>query len=194
MPYTIIQFNYTPQKNKKIFKDNFKSAEDILMETIEIKCTGKSILYLSRKNSKLVNHNLKINLSSRTFNKLYIISSFQQDFQFQINEEVFHTSKINSKLTPKDIENLLYTMVYEEYYKGDSDEALDILINSLKDKYLIKLAINSFTAKERQRCVDMLLRAAHNRKIKLQPRIWVKARLKEGSRIEAMSFCEPRSW
>jgi hypothetical protein len=61
---------------------------------------------------------------------------------------------INSKLTDKDIENLLHTLIYEEYYKGNSDKALDILINSLKDKYLVKLVTNSFTAKERQRCAD----------------------------------------
>lgn len=180
VPHTIIQFNYTPQKHKIILKDNFKSEENTLMEIIEVKCVGKSILYLSRKDLKLDNDNLKINLLSKTFNKFYIISSCQENFQFHINEEVFDTSKINSKLTTKDIENLLYTLVYEEYYKGNSDEALDILINSLKDKYLIKLAINSFTAKERQRCVDMFFRAAHNRKIKLQPRIWAKARLMEG--------------
>jgi hypothetical protein len=180
VPYTIIQFNYTPQKDKMLSKDNFKWEENTLIGIIEVNCTGKSILYLSRKNSKLVDDNLRVDLLSKTFNKFYIISSCHEDFQFKINEQVFYSSMINSKLTDKDIENLLYTLIYEEYYKGNSDKALDILINSLKDKYLVKLVTNSFTAKERQRCADILLRAAHNRKMKLQKRLWVKARFMEG--------------
>lgn len=72
VPHIIIQFNYTPEKHKIILKDNFKSEENTLMEIIEVKCVGKSILYLSRKDLKLDNDNVKINLLSKTFNKFYL--------------------------------------------------------------------------------------------------------------------------
>lgn len=169
--HNVIEFNYKPTENR-------------LMDEVEINCPGKYILFLSRRNSSLAPDKLKVKLLSVTFNMFYIISSWDEEFQFQVNGEIFETSKINSWLTTKDVENLFYDLVYEEYYKGNLTTALDILINSLKDKYLIRTVIDSFTAKERQRCIDILLKAAHNRKLKLAPKLWVKTRLFEGQLSE----------
>lgn len=163
-----------------IFKHNIKSVENSLKEVVNVTSKGNSILYLTKKNSRLFNDKLNINLLSKTYNKFYIISTGVENFKFEINEETFNSSIINEKISQKDIENLLYTLVYEKYYQGNSDEALDILINSIKDKYLINLIINSFTSKERQQCEDILLKAAHNRKINLKPRTWGSSRLLEG--------------
>ncbi|MHC1682828.1 MAG: hypothetical protein AB6733_07765 [Clostridiaceae bacterium] len=164
-----------------IFKHNVKSVENSLKEVVNIESKGNSILYLTKKNSKIASDKLNINLLSKNYNKFYIISTSAENFKIQINDEIFNSSIINEEISQKDLENLLYTLVYEKYYQGKSDEALDILINSIKDKYLINLIINSFTSQERQQCEDILLKAAHNRKINLKSRIWVMPRLMNGT-------------
>jgi hypothetical protein len=161
------------------FNTYFKSIEYISKETIHIKCEGKSILHLTKRNLRLEKDNLNTNLY-KSNNKFYIISPQSEEFEFTINDEVFNSKKIKRELTPLDVKNLLYTLSYEKYYSGNAEEALDILRLSLRDKYLSKLALNAFTAKERRRCADVLLNACHNRKLKLQQRMWTPARMVEG--------------
>lgn len=228
--YTIIQFNYIPQKDKddsveqehfiellqrhepmitdidalieKIrgtrnliearkvvyqylpkLKESFKSLEDISHETMNINCEGKSIIYLTRKNSIQENDNLNTNLS-KSINKFYIISSQNEKFQFKINDDIYKSSDIKSELTSLDVKDLLYYLAYKEYWVGNTDKALDILSISLKDRYLTKLALNAFTLKEREYCKEMLLMAAHNRKVRLKSGAWVWARMIDGIKEE----------
>lgn len=162
-----------------ILKERFKDLEDISSETIDINCEGKSILYLTRGSSRLENDNLNTNLS-KSINKFYIISHKDEEFQFKINDGIFSSLDIKRELTPLDVKNLLYGLTYEEYCRGNTTEALNILSISLKDKYLSKLALNAFTSKERENYKELLLKAAHNKKVKLKPRIWTAARLIEG--------------
>ena len=89
------------------------------------------------------------------------------------------------EITSLDIKNFLYDLAYEKYYRGNTTEALDILSISLKDKYLTKLILNAFTAKERENCKGMLLKAAYNKKVKLKPGVWTGARLIDGLKIES---------
>jgi hypothetical protein len=171
-PYTVIEFNYKPPKDKNL--------ENNVKDTVDVKCPEKFILFLNRKNTSLVNDNLKVNLFTITYNKFYILSPGTEGFHFEINDEVFDSSSIKSQLTPNDVLNLFYALALEEYCKGNSIQALDILTICLKDKYLIKSVLNAFTSKERQACTEVLQRSAHNRKIKLGPKLWAKARLLEG--------------
>jgi hypothetical protein len=165
------------------FKECFKSLDGMSYENMNINCEGKSIIYLTRKNSRLESDNLSIN-PSKSINKFYIISCKDEEFQFKINNETYRSSDIKTELTSLDIKNLLYDLAYEKYYRGNSAEALDILSISLKDKYLTKLVLNGFTAKERENCKGILLKAAHNKKVKLKPRVWTAARLIEGIKAE----------
>jgi hypothetical protein len=230
IPYTIIQFNYTPPKDKNVltdkihlmevfdknqaitgysdefiekikktnnlmeareaayeylsmFKDYFKIVEHISAETIHIKCEGKSILYLTRKSLRLEKDSLNTNLY-KSINRFYIISPQSEEFEFTVNDEVFDSSKIKRTLTSLEVKSLMYALAYENYYNGNAEKALDILSLSLRDKYLSRLILNSFTAKERQRCSEVLLLASHNKKLKLQSRMWTPARLAEGEIID----------
>lgn len=230
IPCTVIQFNYTPPKDKNvltdkiylmevfernqsiadytnefiekikktnslieareaayeylsIFKDYFKIVEHISAETIHIKCEGKSILYLTRKSLRLEKDNLNTNLY-KSINRFYIISPQSEEFKFTVNEEVFDSSKIKRTLTTLEVKSLLYALAYENYNNGNAEKALDILSLSLRDKYLSRLILNAFTAKERQKCSEVLLLASHNKKLKLQTRLWTPARLAEGEIID----------
>lgn len=169
-----IIYQYLPK-----FNEDFKSTEGISHETIDINCEGKSILYLTKRNSRLVSDNLNANLS-KSINKFYIISFKDEEFLFKINSEIYNSTDIKKELTSIDAKNLLYNLVYEEYYMGNTYEALDIINISLKDKYLSKLVLNAFTGKERENCKEMLFKAAHNKKVKLKSRVWTSARLTEG--------------
>lgn len=163
-----------------IFKHNLKSIEDITNIMFYVNSENSSILYLTNNTSKLAKDSLNVNILSRTANKFYIMHPSNDEFQFQVNDEVYETSNIKSKFTEKDMENLLYAMSYEEYYKGNTSEAIDILENLIQDKYLVKLTLDAFTAKERQKAVDTLFIAAHNRKIKTAPKKWSESRFIEG--------------
>lgn len=171
-------YQYLPK-----FNEDFKSIEGISHETIEINCEGKSILYLTKRNSRLVSGNLNTNLS-KSINKFYIISPKDEEFQFTVNNNIYNSSDIKNELTSIDVKNLLYNLAYEEYCKGETHEALDILSISLKDKYLTKLVFNAFTAKERENCKEILLRAAHNKKVNIKHRMWASVRLLEGIKAE----------
>lgn len=228
--YIVIQFNYTPTKDKEIsvkqrhfievlqvrksminyiddlieninktsnllesrkivyqylpkFNEIFKSIEGISHETIDIKCENQSILYLTKRNSRLVINNLNTSLFE-SINKFYIINPKDEEFQFTINNVAYSSKDIKKELTAIDIKNFLYNLAYEEYCVGKASEAFDILSISLKDKYLTKIIFNAFTAKERENCKEVLLRAAHNKKVKIRPRIWKAARLIEGIKRE----------
>lgn len=163
-----------------IFTHNFKAVENISINKIKLHCPGGSILYMTKRNSRLDSNFLDTNLSSKAENKFYLIYPSKDDFTFKIDDKTYSTSKIKSRLTVKHIEDLLNTLAYEEYYKGNSSMALDILEKSLKDKYLATSILNAFTAKERQKCTDTLLAAAHNKKITIAPRLWGTARLLNG--------------
>jgi hypothetical protein len=163
-----------------IFKHNLKSVEDISNIMFYVNCENSSILYLTNNTSKLAKDNLNVNILSRTTNKFYIIHPSNDEFQFQANGESYETSRIKGKITEKNMKNLLYAMSYEEYYKGNTSEAIDILEKLIKDKYLVKLTLDAFTAKERQKATDTLFIAAHNRKIKTAPKKWAVSRLMEG--------------
>lgn len=173
-----IVYQYLPK-----FNEDFKSIEGISHETIDIKCENKSILYLTKRNSRLVINNLNTSLF-KSINKFYIISPKDEEFKFTINNVSYSSEDIKKELADIDIRNFLYNLAYEEYCMGKASEALDILNISLKDKYLAKLIFNAFTAKERENCKEVLLRAAHNKKIKIKPRIWTAARLLEGIKAE----------
>jgi hypothetical protein len=161
---SVIQFNYTPPNDEKI---------------INIMCEGKTILYLTRQGIRLEQDSLATSLAN-SFNKFYIISTSDEEFEFKINEDIIHSSKLKSVLTSLDIKSLQYAVAYEQYLKGNAVEAIDILNYSLKDKYLTRLVLNAFTAKEREKSTEILLKAAHNKKVQLQPRRWINARLVEG--------------
>jgi hypothetical protein len=167
-------YEYLPK-----FNESFKSIEGISQETIDINCEGKSIIHLTKRNSRLEVDNLNTNLS-KSINKFYIINSKDEEFQFTINNEIYSSKDIKMELTSIDVKNLLYNLAYEEYCMGNTCEALDILSISLKDKYLTKLVLNAFTAKERENCKEMLLTAAHNKKVKIKLGIWTTARLIDG--------------
>lgn len=167
-------YQYLPK-----FRECFKSLEDTSNETIEINCEGKSIVYLSKKDSRLERDNLMMNLS-KSINKFYILSAKEEEFEFKINNEMYKSSDVTNELTSPDVNNLLYYLGYEKYYQGNSNEALDILSISLKDKYLSKLVMNSFTPKECESCKELLLKAAHNKKVKFEPKAWTRVRFIEG--------------
>jgi hypothetical protein len=167
-----------------IFKHNLKSVEDITNIMFYISCENSSILYLTNNTSKLAKDSLNTNILSRYSNKFYIIHPSNDEFQFQVNGESYETSKIKRRITEKDMANLLYALSYEEYYKGNTGEAIDILEKLAKDKYLVKLTLDAFTAKERQKATDTLFIAAHNRKIKTAPKKWSVLRLMEGPIID----------
>lgn len=163
-----------------IFMHNFKAVENMSSDKIEIKCDGREILCFSNRATKLDKDYLKVNIAAKGQNCFYIISQGTEDFKFIVNDESYTSSNIKGELSPRQLQSLLYTLSFEEYYKGNSDRAVDILVSSLKDRYLSKTILNSFTAKERQKCTDTLCTAAHNRKLKLSGRTWAESRLKEG--------------
>lgn len=167
-------YQYLPK-----FKEQFKVIEDKSSETIDINCEGKSIVYLSKKESRLENDNLSINVL-KSINRFYILSAKEKEFEFNVNGKVYKSSDIKDELIPSEVSNLLYYLAYNAYCKGNSAEALEILSLSLKDRYLSKQVLNSFTPKERESCKKLLLKSVRNRKIELEPKVWTKARLVEG--------------
>jgi hypothetical protein len=171
---TVVKFNYNPPKKEKI------SAGTKPATTISIQSIGKEILYLTRTSSRLGSDSLEVNLSSWTYNYFYIIAEGVDDFEYTVNDAIYNSSTIKSNITERQLKNLLYTLCYEEYCKGNSEKTVDILSGNLKDSYLYKLTLNSFTARERERCKDSLFRAARNRKLKLGPKTWAVSRFMQG--------------
>lgn len=157
---------------------------------IEIQCEGKSILNFTRNEINFHKGNLKVFPKGNSKNKIYIINPGEEEFEFKINGEIFNSTNIKSKLTPMDIESLLYAGAYFQYRIGNSRKALDILRRSLRDKYLTKTVVEAFTAEERINCLNLLSSAVHNRKISIQPKIWGEPRFMEG-KIEDEVF-EPK--
>jgi hypothetical protein len=178
---TVVKFNYNTQKDVE---------EDVSHAEVEVRCEGKEILYYTRRNTGLGRDSLKVSITLKARNYFYILSPGKDDFVFQINNQQYYSSKIKCEITEKQIENLLYALCYEEYSRGNSDRARDILVTSLADRYLSKNIINSFTTRERQSCMGLLFKAAHKRKVKVGPRIWKPSRLMEGTLSEGEVLTE----
>ena len=172
VPCTVVKFNYNLQKN---------TVDSISGTKIEIQCHGKEMLYYARVNTELDRDFLKVIIAIKARNYFYVLSPGKEDFEFRINNSNYSTADIKSEITKKQVENFLYALCYEEYSRGNSDRARDILIESLGDRYLGKTIINSFTTGERQRCTELLFKAAHNRKVRVAPRRWMTARMMEGT-------------
>jgi hypothetical protein len=166
--------------NSGFLQEDAKEPEGL----IEINSPGSILIHITKKALKTCKDDLKIKLSTKTSNKFYIVYPSSERSQFTINGENYNFSKIKGNLTDKDIENLLYGLAYEEYAKGDNSKALDIITTTLKDKYLAKLIFEAFTANERQRCRDILLSAALNKKANIQPKVWAEVRKLEGNLSE----------
>ncbi len=171
--FIVIRFNYNLPSNNSFDENNSPK--------INIQCTGSTILYMTRKSSILNKDALNINLSVKAENKFYIIHPTKEPFSFTIDGTEYSTLKMKSPLTAKQLEDLLYTLAYEEYSKGNSYTALNILRKSLNDKYLTDLLLNAFTVKERQSCTDALLAAAHNRRLTISPKLFGESRLLQGT-------------
>lgn len=175
--FIVIRINYNLAGNNSSSENNYTSK-------INVQCDGSSILYMTRKSSMLNKDTLSINLSRKNENNFYIIHQTKEPFSFTIDGTEYSTLKMKSPLTAKQLEDLLYTLAYEEYREGNSYTALNILQKSLKDKYLTDLLLNAFTVKERQSCTDALQAAAHNRRLTISPRLLGESRLLQGTLSE----------
>lgn len=162
-----------------VVKLNFSNSTEEL-EPVTITSLGQSILFRSNSWSNLEKDKLEIHITSKCKTHIFLINSSSSDYQFLVNNNTIHTKNITNNLSANDIFNLLYSLSYEEYKKGNSFLAFKILSKSLMDKYLCRCVLNAFTPKEREKCALTLYFAMNNKKIKLEPNKIKNSRLLQG--------------
>lgn len=85
--------------------------------------------------------------------------------KFQVLEVLKGTKSLPEgykEISEEDLENFLYQMAYEAYYRGNQEFAYDCLAN-LGDKYAVDLISEAFTSEERAEAVKFLLATAYGK-------------------------------
>ena len=148
-----------------IWKRQYETVASCIPESIIIEAEKSDILYITRNNTKLSSDKLDMNYLDKYKNQFYIVLDTNTT-EFYINHEEYKVSDIKeSKIRKESLNNMLYGLAYEYYYKGDTDIAIDIL-QDLKDKTLIDNVLNAFTFEEKQECRDALSKAIYDNSVR----------------------------
>jgi von Willebrand factor type A domain len=151
----------------EIFSHNYEILSTMAAEKVRIETDKESqILYLTNKNTKLEEGVLELDFLSKIKNQFFIITE-DEDTVITLNDDVVNVKDITGKVNSSSLNNLLYSLVYEYYYKGLADESLDIAHHSLHDKAIIDNHMKAFTAKERQDHTNFLESAIFQNKNRL---------------------------
>jgi len=130
----------------EIFSHNYEILSDMVSECVEIGTQLNDVLYLTPNNTTLKNGDVQLRFLNKTKNQFFIICD--SEFVFSINGESVSSETITKKIPKASLRNFYYAYAYEKYYAGESDVALDCLIQT-GDKGLIDRLLNAFTSDER---------------------------------------------
>ncbi|NLM34563.1 MAG: hypothetical protein GX206_03905 [Clostridiales bacterium] len=170
--YTLVKFNCNLPKAAS-------EANNVREQFIEVKTEGKEtiIVFLKKESFCLEREYLRKELSLGEKSRIFILLPKEERKNFKINEQSYNPNKITGKISEKQLEDFLYKLAYIYYSKGDSKSCIEVLYYNLKDRYLVNTVMNSFTVKERKRCMDLLKLAGDGKKIKFNGRVWKPARM-----------------
>lgn len=157
--YTLVKFNCNLPKAAS-------EANNVREQFIEVKTEGKEtiIVFLKKESFCLEREYLRKELSLGEKSRIFILLPKEERKNFKINEQSYNPNKITGKISEKQLEDFLYKLAYIYYSKGDSKSCIEVLYYNLKDRYLVNTVMNSFTVKERKRCMDLLKLAGDGKK------------------------------
>lgn len=154
------------------FKHNYERINDLLMDKINIRvsCADAYILYISSKNTKLtMSNSIEISRINKTKNQFFII--LPRDIELN-NIEVFindnsveFPKNVKNKENPSTINNFMYALAYENYYKGNRQFALDLLGN-VCDKKLIDELLKAFSYDEVEKFTKLLRKSIFDNSVR----------------------------
>ena len=151
---------------KDIWERQYKIVSECVPEKIKIDILDNDgdVLYLTRNNTKLSKNTIEMSYLDKWKNQFFVIVPENSKIKvaYKDSETIIDVDKVSTpKLRHDTVDNFLYALAYEKYYNGNTDEALDILME-LKDKNMIDAQLKAFTSLERQEYQDKLQNAIYN--------------------------------
>lgn len=134
----------------EIFGNNYKRIQGLGAILYECESDGADFYYRDDNTFAFKSNKIKLYTSDK----------------FQVLEVLKGTKNLAEgykEISDKDLEDFLYQMAYEAYYRGNQEFAYDCLA-SLGDKYAAELLLKSFTSEERANAVKTLLAMAYGKK------------------------------
>lgn len=137
----------------KIITEDIERISSLNVAKLDVVSEGNEILYISNKFNKLVDNEIRLKLLDEKKNQIVIIGD--DEFEFEINGNVYQSKDIKSKITARTLNPLYYAYAYQKYYLGDRELCLDILAKNVRDKYLVDEQFKAFTYDE---CMDFMIK------------------------------------
>jgi hypothetical protein len=149
-----------------IFSHTYEILSDMVVEKLNIHVSESAeILYLTSKNTKYTHDALQLDFLNKVKNQFFFVVD-SEDAVISINDTEIRVSDVTGKIPKPTLNNFFYSMVYELYYLGRADEALDIMAHNIRDKAFIDQHIKAFTANERQEYMETVNKAIFNNKLR----------------------------
>jgi len=139
-----------------IFENNFERITGSRVESIDINAHGADVFYLTRNFCKTSIALMKLSKLDKEKNQFFLVGQQDCDFTFEYNGQTYNSKDIKEKSSDPTMTNLLYAMVYSNYYIGARRESLDVLAKNLLDKHLIDSHMAAFTRDEVATHVELL--------------------------------------
>ena len=155
------------EEYKDIWERQYKIVSGCIPDRVKIEVLDNDgdIVYLTRNNTKLAKKVMEMGYLDKWKNQFFVVCPEDtNEIKVTHNDEVevFDISNMKATKLRKDTTtNFLYALAYENYYNGNTDGALDILME-LRDKNMIDAQLNAFTSAERQEYQDKLQSAIFN--------------------------------
>lgn len=140
----------------EIFARTRTVLNDMIVQRIEVDAPLRDILYLSGRAMRLQSDSMVLNFVDKKKNQFIFILDSVND---EVSIDGVTLSPVGAKsATEATLNNFFYAYASELFYRGDSELALKILAENVRDKDAVDGLMNAFTADERQKYGDRLRR------------------------------------
>lgn len=124
-------------------------SSGLVASSIQVNSEGNEILYASKITS-LQSDSLSLNRLDKEKNRIYVIVEDSSSI-ISINGSDYSLSDIQ-QIAQKDdatmVADFFFAYADQLYYHGHRQEALDIIVNNAKDRYIANMMVNAFTNDE----------------------------------------------
>ncbi|MCM1220812.1 MAG: hypothetical protein NC548_40625, partial [Lachnospiraceae bacterium] len=130
-----------------IFSKNYEITSELVLEKVEVSSSADCILYLTRKSVVSSDGVFTTRALDKSKNQFIFLGKDEQDFNFFYDGVQYSTADLPN-IPTQSIKPITYAIAYVQYYNGNRKQAISILANQLKDKFLVDQAQNAFTYDE----------------------------------------------
>ncbi len=131
-----------------IFSRNFERISEVVFEGVDIITSEEnSVIYLTRSFTKMEQGGIKLSRLDKRKNQFFVIMKEHNDW-FEYQGKKYWTKGLPTLTNKATVDNFLYAYAYNLYYQGETQQCLDIIGKTIKDKALVDKQMSSFTYDE----------------------------------------------